>query len=117
MPPRFGFSSAPVGVGADAAKATPTPAAHNANLSVIRNLQWSPLLVEPDRAEILVQVMARADLPALDIGSVRHDPVPPQQKHSVRLVIKHVFLKFAHHRALSCRIGLAQHLLIEIDLL
>src|SRR6516225_7305607 len=39
----------------------------------------STSFVEPDRAEVLIEVMARADLPAFDIGPVRHDPVPPQQ--------------------------------------
>src|SRR5215472_5543217 len=70
--------------------------------------------VEPDRAEILVEVMARADPPPLDVGSVRNDPVPPQQEHGVRLVVEHVFLKLAHQRALFGCVGLAQHLLIEI---
>jgi hypothetical protein len=31
---------------------------------------------------------------------MRDDSVPPQQEHRVRLVIEHVFLKFAHQRAL-----------------
>src|SRR5215470_6024203 len=44
--------------------------------------------------------MAGADLPAFDIGAARDDSVPPQQEHRVRLVIEHVFLKFAHQRAL-----------------
>src|SRR4051794_4604227 len=39
----------------------------------------SVLLVEPDRRKVLVHVMARADLPAFDIGPVRHDALPPQQ--------------------------------------
>src|SRR5262249_14949614 len=35
------------------------------------------LFVEPDRSEILIDVMARADLPAFHIAAIRHDPVAP----------------------------------------
>ena len=37
------------------------------------------LFVEPDRRQILVDEMAWADLPAIDIGVLRHDPIPPDR--------------------------------------
>ena len=36
-----------------------------------------PLFIQPHRRQVLVNEVARADLPALDIGLVRYDPVPP----------------------------------------
>src|SRR5579864_2084102 len=35
------------------------------------------LSVEPDRRQVLVDVMARADLPAFDIAAIGHDAVAP----------------------------------------
>src|SRR5215472_6758841 len=122
-PPRLGSSSATAAVITDAAKVAPRPAAHNPALNIIAFLRefsdrvGGSLPIEPDRRQILIKVMARADFPAFDIRSVWHDPVPPQQEHGMCLVIKHIFLKVAHQRALPCRIGLVQHSLIEIDLL
>ena len=40
--------------------------------------QARDLLVEPNRAEVLIDVVARPDLPALDVRVVGHDPPPPQ---------------------------------------
>ena len=34
-------------------------------------------LVEPDRRQVLVDVMAGADLPAFDIAAIRHDAIAP----------------------------------------
>ena len=78
-----------------------------------RSRRSACLFVEPYSRQILVEVMARADLPAFDIGPVRHHPVPPQQKDLVRLGVEHVFLELAHQRALLREIGLAQHLVVE----
>src|SRR5271165_3742780 len=75
------------------------------------------LLVEPDGRQILVQVMARADLPALHIGPVRDDTVPPRRHEHMRLGIEHVVLEFAHQGALFGEIGLMQQLLIKVDFL
>ena len=38
------------------------------------------LLVQPDLIQMLVQIVARCDLPALHIGTVRVDLVPPQRR-------------------------------------
>src|ERR1700674_2363766 len=35
------------------------------------------LLVEPDRRQVLVDIMARAHLPAFDIAAIQHDAVAP----------------------------------------
>src|SRR5438132_1487662 len=45
--------------------------------------------------------MARADLPALDIGAIGNRPIPPQQEDVVCLGIEHVFLELAHQRPLQ----------------
>src|SRR5439155_437650 len=63
-----------------------------------------------------IEVVARADLPALDVGPIGNDPVPPQHRKLVRLAVDHVFLEIAHQGALPRRVGLVQHFLIEIDL-
>jgi hypothetical protein len=60
--------------------------------------------------------MRRGDLEPLNIGAVRHDPVPPQHPEHMRLVVEHVFLEPAHRFALPGRVDFAQHLLVELDL-
>src|ERR1700758_1085811 len=75
------------------------------------------LLVKPDRRQILIDVVAWADLPALYVRPIRDDPVVPGRHQHMRLDIEHVFFEFTHQGALLGRIGLVQHLLIEIDLL
>src|SRR5215471_16668210 len=72
--------------------------------------------IEPDCRQVLVEEMARTDLPAFDIGAVGDDSVPPQGHNFVRLLVEHVLLKLPHQCALLCRIGLMQHALIEIDI-
>src|SRR5260370_35320594 len=75
------------------------------------------LPVEPYRRQILVEVMAWADLPPLDVGTIRNNPVPPHQVERVGLVLEDVFLELAHQRPLARRVGLPQHLLVQLDLL
>src|SRR5690348_4746503 len=75
------------------------------------------LFVQPDRRQILVQVVARADLPALYVGPVRDDAVPPQHRKLVRFGVDDVLFEFPHQSALPASIGLVQHGLIEIDFL
>src|SRR5207249_4056791 len=109
VPPRFGSS-------ASAAAAQPSASVRAAAVKIERKTTCvSPagsrrpgclLFIEPHRGEILVQVMARADLPAFDIRPVRDDAVPPRQHDLVRLGVEHVFLELAHRRPLLCRIGL-----------
>src|ERR1700730_19146116 len=62
---------------------SPVPSAAADPLSLASSLR-ARLLVKPDRPEILIEEMARTDLPALDIGTVGHDPVPPQGHDLVR---------------------------------
>src|SRR6266404_2826925 len=59
--------------------------------------------------------MARADLPTLHIRAVRHDPVPPQRRDVMYLIVERVPFEGPHQCALPRRIGLVQHFLIEID--
>src|SRR6267143_1060762 len=61
--------------------------------------------------------MARADLPAFDIRPVGNHPVVPKQKDRVRLSVEHIFLEIPYQRPLFRRVGLAQHLVVEVDLL
>src|SRR6185437_1560987 len=75
------------------------------------------LLVQPDRCQILVQVMARADLPAFDICPVGDDPVPPQHREFVRLGIDDVLFEIAHQAALLGCVRLMQRGLIKVDFL
>src|SRR5207249_3228426 len=75
------------------------------------------LLIERDRRQVLVEIMAWADLPTLHICVIGYHPVPPQQENFVRFGVEHVFLEVAHQCTLLHRIGLAQHLVVKIDLL
>ena len=50
--------------------------------------------------EVLIEVVARADLPALHVGAVRDDPVPPQRDERVGLIVEHTLLELAHELAL-----------------
>src|SRR5216683_2905514 len=124
MPPRFGVSSAAAGI----ARASPPkrPAANRSANGIVvprfaiilRSLAGCRrrfLFVEPHRPQILVEVMARADLPALDISMVRNRPVPPQQEDLVRLGIEDMLLERAHQGALPGGVGLTQYLVVEID--
>ena len=64
--------------GAVAASDPPRDAAgvrRTVRLQTLRRL----ILVDPYVGQVLVEVVARADLPALHIGAVRDDPVPPQR--------------------------------------
>src|SRR6516164_2818621 len=75
------------------------------------------LLVQPDRCQILVQIVARADLPALYVVSVGDDPIPPQHRKLVRFGIDHVLFEIAHQGSLLGGIRLVQHRLIKVDFL
>src|SRR6516162_6029055 len=73
------------------------------------------LPVEPDSRQILVDIKARAGLPAFEVRAVGHDAVLPQHEQLMGLLVEHVFLEIAEQDALPCRIDLVQYLLIEID--
>src|SRR5947207_9194444 len=55
------------------------------------------LLIKPDRRQILIEEMARTDLPALHIRAVRHDPVPPQRRDVMYLIIERVLFEGPIH--------------------
>src|SRR6516164_1584440 len=73
------------------------------------------LLVEPHVGQVLIEVVARTDLPSLHVGAQRNDPVPVGHHHLVRLGIEHALLEIAHQRALLRAVRLTQHLLVHID--
>src|SRR6266851_8305585 len=124
MPPCFGVSSAAAGSARASAAARPA-ATRSANGSgaprfaiIVQSLagcRRCRLFVEPHRGQVLVEVMAWADLPALDVGMMRDDALPPQQEDLVRLVIERVLLELPHQRALLRWVRLAQHLLVNLE--
>src|SRR5260370_4507150 len=57
------------------------------------------LLIQPNVREILVDVVARTDLPALHVGPVGDDPIPPRRHDRVGLSVEDVGLAFAPHAA------------------
>src|SRR5690242_13439386 len=63
---------------------------------------WA-LLVEPDLGQILLQVVARRQVPALDRRRGGDDAVPPQEGHSIRLR-QSMALELAHHCGALARI-------------
>src|SRR6516162_2063820 len=75
------------------------------------------LFVEPDRRQILIDVMAGADLPAFDIGPVRHGSLPPQQVDRMRLLVENVFVELEQIGALFGLVEFAQLLVVHLDFL
>src|SRR5262249_36481373 len=75
------------------------------------------LLVEPHVGQVLIDVVARADLPALHIRSRGDDAIPPPRHPHVYLGVENVFFELADHRSLLGRIGLVEERLIERNLL
>ena len=68
------------------------------------------LLSQPDVAEVLVDVVAWADLPSAHDGAVRDDPVPPTAGDELmRLIVQGAFLEFTHDPSLLCRVAGAVH--------
>ena len=65
---------------------------------------------QPHVAEVLVDVVAWADLPALDVGTVRNDPVPPQGEELMRLFVEGPLLELAHDPTLVGGVGGAVYL-------
>src|ERR1043166_424687 len=65
------------------------------------------LLIQPYVRQVLVEIVARADLPALEVGAVRNDAVPPRRHQHVRLGFEDVFLELTDQRPLFGSIGLA----------
>src|SRR5260370_26917394 len=53
------------------------------------------LLRQPDRVELTVQEVARRDRPAAHARVVRHDPVPPERRDDVRLLVEQALLELA----------------------
>src|SRR5437899_5400943 len=76
VPLCFGVSPAPAGK-ASASRAA-SPAANRSCRPIFSSRSLSPLFIQPDPAQILVQIETGADLEPLEIGAVRHDAVLPQ---------------------------------------
>src|SRR5947207_10129167 len=121
MPPRFGVSAAGAAVPAsDSAPINPAAASRAADpMLSSRSASFfclsSTLLVQPDGRQVLIEEVTWADLPAFDIGAVRHATVPEGQRQFVRLGVDHVSLELAHQRPLLHRVGLVQHLVVYLD--
>src|SRR4030095_2909142 len=63
------------------------------------------LLREPDRIELVVQVVTRGDGPALHLRQVRDDPVPLQRVDDVRLVVEQPLLELPQDLLALLEIG------------
>src|SRR5437016_10868232 len=50
------------------------------------------LFRQPHRVELVVQVVARRDRPAVHLGQMRDDPVPLQRVDHVRLLVEQALL-------------------------
>src|SRR5712691_9053309 len=118
MPPSFGVSATGAATGAAPKMAAARIAASALDLvSTVASCSWSFLFIEPDGRQVLIEEMARADLPPLHIRLVWDDAVPPYHPDLVRLGVDHVFLELAHQGALLGKVGLAEHFTVEIQLL
>src|SRR3989442_9012561 len=72
------------------------------------------LLAEPDRVELVVQVVARSDGPALDLRAVGDDPVPLERVEVVRLLLHESPLEFPDVLLALLRVNRAALLLVEL---
>src|SRR6185437_15143912 len=66
-------------------------------------------LIQPDIGEILVDIVARTDLPAVHVGAFRDLAVPPDHRELPRLGVDDAGFVLPHQRSLLGEVGLAQH--------
>src|SRR3546814_16051344 len=59
---------------------------YSLSLAGLSSHTW--LLIQPHDIELLREIMARADLPALHLRAMRNDPVPPDRHEGVRMVVE-----------------------------
>src|SRR5260370_997704 len=116
----FQLAATAAAAGAAAASSAATPIAQNRAAvpivtarSVRRDRCRRILFVEPDARQILVGVVARANLPAVHIGAQRHDPTPPERVDVMRAFVEHLLVELAGQRALLRKIGLVQQLVVD----
>src|SRR6516162_6727573 len=106
MPPCLGVSSA----AASGAAASSDPI-------LIASSCSAELFIEPNRRQILIEIMAGADPPALHIRAVRNNTVIPEQEYLVGLAVENVLLEVAHQGPLLRELGFMQHPIVQIDFL
>src|SRR6186997_1066011 len=86
------------------AKRHPTPSTYNP----------TPSGCQPDGGEVLVEVVAGADLPAFHLAVVRNDPLPPDRRDLPGLLAKRDPLELAHRHQPLRRVGLTRLLVVEL---
>src|SRR3954469_3264565 len=79
------------------------------------DLSRSALFIKPHGFEGLVDVVAWADCPSFHVRLMRNDAVPPRGHNFVRRRVERVGLELAHRLALLLRVGLVQHLVVQLD--
>ena len=72
------------------------------------------LLGEPDGIQLVVEVVARRDLPALDLARVGNDPLPLERQEVVDLLVEEALLELADQRLALLRVGGPRLLLVEV---
>src|SRR5262245_62255964 len=71
------------------------------------------LLRQPDRVELGIQEMARRDREPAHAGMVWHDPVPPQRRDDVRLLVEQALLEVPHQPTTLVDVARASLSLVE----
>src|SRR5215469_9178779 len=66
------------------------------------------LFRQPDRIELVVQIVAGRDRPAVDLAQVRHDPVPLQRVDHVGLVVEQALLELTQDLLALLHVGRAR---------
>src|SRR6516162_7439772 len=107
MPPCLGVSSAAAS-GAPA-MAAPSSAAASSDPILIASSCSAELFIEPHSRQILVQIVAGTDLPALYRRPVGRDPVIRPQNDLVGLVVENVLFEVAHQGPLLRDLCCIQH--------
>src|SRR5689334_21305322 len=91
-----------------------TDSSMKTNATVAASRARTRLFRQPDRVELGVQEMARRDGKAAHAGMVRHDPVPPQRRDDVRLVVEQALLEVPHQPTALVDVARASLTIIEV---
>src|SRR5262245_58261326 len=96
------------------ARAPTAPSLTGGRRSERQSLTLGRLLREPDGVELVVQVVARRDLPPVDLTAVGHDPVPLQRHDVVDFLVEEALLELPDERLPLVGVGRARLLFVEL---
>src|SRR5262249_39156136 len=94
-------------------KATPSSVGNISRKRLTRYFHIA-LFGEPDGVELVVEIVAGRDRPALHFGQMRDDPVPLERVDHVRLVVEQALLELADEPFALLDVGRARLPTVEV---